>query len=133
MITYLLGKQSDVETPRQGVPVNAVILGSFGLVDQGEMDWKVLLLESGLAEKVGVLGLADLERVAKGYLGFLMNFFKNSKFMEGKAKNFVDFDEKVFGGEETREIVRHYHGEYLGLLRDEEYADIRRKYHIVTE
>lgn len=110
------------------VPFKARVLGSFCLIDQEETDWKVILLEETQAKQLGIWDFKDLQRLAPGYLKYILHFFKYSKIMEGKEMNRIEFDEKIFGVEESREILRDFHREYHCFLKDQTYADLRKQF-----
>ena len=127
----LLGKQGvpGLAGKTQGyTPFRAAVLGSFCLIDQGETDWKVILLEKDLADLLGIRSVGDLAELAPGYLRYVMSFFKNSKRMEGKGMNHIEFDERVFGLDETRQIIQDFHLEYKSFLVDSKYQQLREKY-----
>lgn len=111
------------------VPFDCVVLGSFCLIDQNETDWKMILLERDLAESSGILGIEALRKAAPGYVEYLIHCFKFMKYQEGKLVNHVEFNEKVFDGRETRDIIRHYHQEYADFLTLERNRGLRAQFH----
>lgn len=112
------------------LPFKARVLGSFCLIDQDETDWKVILLEESQANNLNIDNFKDLQRLAPGYLKYVLHFFKFSKIMEGKKMNHIEFGEKIFDVEESKEILREFHGEYLKFLNDRTYADLRKQFYV---
>lgn len=130
----LIGKQTRpdlTEVTQNFTPFKSKVLGSFCLIDQGETDWKIILCEEKTANALNLSSWQDLEIMAPGYLKFVMHFFKNSKALEGKKLNHIEFGEKIFDVEETKDIIQECHLKYLSFLNDDMYSELRKKYHIL--
>lgn len=68
--------------------VNPVkVLGSLELVDQGEVDHKILVISLDDEDADRIDSIADLERVKPGVLDRLVDWLKNYKLPEGKSQN----------------------------------------------
>ena len=64
-----------------------LVLGSLGLIDQGEMDWKILAIEVNEAKRVGVNSVEDYRRLFPGAIGEVREWFRTYKTLEGKKEN----------------------------------------------
>ena len=64
-----------------------LILGCLGLIDQGEIDWKVLALEVGEAKQMGVETLDDYEKRHPGRVADIREWFRTYKTLDGKPEN----------------------------------------------
>ena len=88
------------------------ILGILGMIDQDEMDWKVIAIneEDEMAEKVN--DIEDVRKYFKGLLESIFDFFENYKTVEGKGKNKFYFDgefkNKNFAIEVINEASKQY-------------------------
>ncbi|KAK2077229.1 hypothetical protein QBZ16_004863 [Prototheca wickerhamii] len=96
------------------VPVK--ILGAFALLDQTELDWKVIAIaaEDPLAEEVN--DILDVDRVMPGRLAEIREFYRTSKVPDGKPENSFGFDEKPLSREYTLGVVSQTHGFWLSLV-----------------
>ncbi|GAD93634.1 hypothetical protein NECHADRAFT_90528 [Paecilomyces variotii No. 5] len=81
------------------------VLGAFAIIDEGETDWKVLVMDvrEPLAAKVDDIG--DLEPYMPGYLETMKWWFKLYKVPEGKKEN----EGKIFGKDFAMELVKNCH------------------------
>jgi len=75
------------------VPVK--VLGVLGLIDEGETDWKVIVIDitDPLAGQLN--DVADVERYKPGYLTKAYEWFRDYKIPDGKPENKFAFDGKV--------------------------------------
>lgn len=130
-IIELLGFESRSSELLDGkVPFNCSVLGSFCLIDQNTTDWKMILLEHDLARTSGIKDIDSLRRIAPGYVEYLVYCFKFMKYQEGQMVNHIEFDEKIFDVEETKDIIKHYHQEYHDFLTLDLNLDLRVQFHI---
>lgn len=68
--------------------VNAVkVLGSLALVDQGEVDHKILVLATSDPDADRIHSVDDLKKIKPGVLEALIDWLKNYKLPEGKQVN----------------------------------------------
>ena len=129
-VLELLGYQNKSrEIINRRLPIESVVLGSFCLIDQNETDWKMILLERGLAEEHGVNDISALKLIAPGYVEYLIHCFKFMKYQEGHMVNHIEFDEKIFNGQDTLDIIKHYHQEFHDFLNLEHNKNLRIQFH----
>lgn len=98
------------------LPIEMEVLGALGLVDQGELDWKILCLDSAEARKLGVYTLADAQARFPERLNYVWDFFRVYKTLEGKPENVYLENGRFFDEAEARQIVRDSHREFQDLL-----------------
>ncbi|CEG44432.1 sulfate adenylyltransferase [Plasmopara halstedii] len=68
--------------------VNPVkILGGIELIDQGEVDHKIIVLSVADEDAENINNVDDLQRVKPGMLDALVDWLKNYKIPEGKSEN----------------------------------------------
>jgi inorganic pyrophosphatase len=88
---------------KAGDIIQVKLLGCFCLIDQGEVDWKIVVANiKSLHEN------KSLEESIK----HMMHWFKIFKTFEGKKENFLLDDEKFFNLKETNEVIESSHKEY---------------------
>ena len=92
------------------------IIGCFGLVDQGEMDWKILALEVNEAKTLGVHDVKSYENRYPGALHLIREWFRTIKTFDGKAENTFLANGNVIGREETLEIIKDCNNQYKSLM-----------------
>lgn len=82
-----------------------LVLGCLGLIDEGEIDWKVLALEVHEAQRLKVSNMADFEKLHPGRVDEVRNWFRMYKTLDGKPENQFKDDGRLFTKEETLQIV----------------------------
>ncbi len=92
-----------------GQIVKVNILGSFCLIDQGEIDWKILVIDS-TDEK------ATENTLCKDKLKEIQNWFKIYKTFEGKKENIILDNDRIFDRHETKKIIEENHKFYNELI-----------------
>lgn len=82
------------------------ILGSLALIDDGELDWKVIAIsvDDPLANEIH--GLDDVERKLPGILDATREWFRNYKIPAGKPANSFAFNEKYRGIDDTMATIK---------------------------
>ena len=113
---------------KMGEIVDVYILGSFCLIDQNEIDWKILAINREEAEK------DFLKYFEKCYDDFIfkyvkdiMKWFKIYKTFEGKTENIIHFNNKFFNIKDTEKIIIESNQDYI-KLKDKKFLDINIDY-----
>jgi inorganic pyrophosphatase len=98
-----------------GQILNVEILGSFCLIDQDEVDWKILVIDSG--------SKTNDKNFAEKYMNnnsekikSIMNWFKIYKIFEGKKENIIYGNDKIFNTKETLHIIEENRKFYDELI-----------------
>lgn len=75
------------------------VLGAFAIIDEGETDWKVLVVDARepLAAKVSDIG--NLELYMPGFLETMKWWFKMYKVPDGKKENEIALNGEILGKE----------------------------------
>lgn len=97
------------EVLESGSIVRVKILGSLALIDDGELDWKVVVVNVNdeLAKKVD--NLQDVEHHCPGLLDATRQWFRNYKIPDGKPANKFAFDGEYRLQEQTVDVVKENH------------------------
>lgn len=99
------------------------ILGSLALVDDGELDWKVIVVnvEDPLANEVSDIN--DVFEKCPGLLESTREWFRNYKLPDGKLQNKFAFNETYRDQQETIDVILQCHGAWLRLIKGETTAE----------
>jgi inorganic pyrophosphatase len=88
------------------------VLGSFCLLDQNEIDWKIFALNADIFSKEESENYFNNEK-NQIRIKEIMNWFKIYKTYEGKKENIILDNDKIFTRNETIEIIKENHIYYL--------------------
>ena len=88
------------------------VLGALCLIDQEELDWKVLCVRS-----TENLTISELE--SSGRLKAIREWFKSIKVYDGKKPNSFAFEERVLSVERTLQVIEENHHHYRKLIEGE--------------
>lgn len=113
------------------LPTEMVILGALGLVDLGELDWKILTLDVEEAKRLNIHNLGDALQKIPERLHYVRDFFQYYKTLEGKPENHYLENGRFFDQEEARDIVRDAHAEFGDLLTLEGLRETAAKFNLV--
>jgi inorganic pyrophosphatase len=99
-----------------GDVIKVTPVASFCLIDQEEVDWKVLVVNKNYLNLSKISARDYLQEFTdSGKLSILMNKFKIYKTLEGKKANTI-LDDKVFNIEQTYEIIEGSNKDYTKNL-----------------
>jgi inorganic pyrophosphatase len=93
------------------------VLGAFAMIDEGEVDWKVVAVARDDVDAGELHDIADVDRVHPGLLGRIHDWFRDYKIPDGKPANTFGFEGRPLARRETLELViaetrRAYDGAY---------------------
>jgi inorganic pyrophosphatase len=91
------------------------IIGSFCLIDQGEVDWKVLAVDkNSISLDDSKEYLRDSKNLNK--VKDIQHWFKVYKTYEGKKLNEIYDNDRIFNIEETKKVIEENHKFYMDLI-----------------
>eukprot|EP00928_Gymnodinium_smaydae_P056573 TRINITY_DN3993_c0_g3_i2.p1 TRINITY_DN3993_c0_g3~~TRINITY_DN3993_c0_g3_i2.p1 ORF type:complete len:282 (-),score=57.93 TRINITY_DN3993_c0_g3_i2:113-958(-) len=93
------------------------VLGALAMIDSGELDWKLITIDTQdvLAEKLN--DIADVDRVMPHTISGIREWFRWYKFPDGKPLNEFGLDEVPLGHAEALKVIQETH-EAWQRLRD---------------
>lgn len=113
----------DVGAPLLEVGQVAVckVLGIAGMIDEGEMDWKVIAINREDPKSALINTIQDLERIQPGKVQRILQWFKQYKVPDGKPLNTFAFDDEVKDADFAMRVVRqtHQHWRHLEDIKSE--------------
>ncbi|KAI5963510.1 PPA2 [Candida pseudojiufengensis] len=92
------------------------ILGSLALIDDGELDWKVIVIdiEDELSQYVN--DIEDVRKKCPGLLEATKQWFKDYKLADSKPENKFAFNGNYKSAKETIEIIQECHKSWQNLI-----------------
>ena len=95
------------------------ILGSLGLIDDGELDWKVIVIDVKDPIANSINSLADVEKKMPNLLNHTREWFRNYKVPQGKPRNEFAFNEKYLDVKETMLVIKKCNNSWNKLISGE--------------
>lgn len=98
------------------------ILGLLALVDDGELDWKVIVVDTAdpLAEQLQDIG--DVNKACPGLLAATRQWFRDYKLPDGKPCNEFALDGEYRNQQETMAVLVECHDAWKKLVQGESLA-----------
>lgn len=99
-----------------GEVIEVKVLGALALIDDGELDWKIIAInvKDPLASKL--TDIEDVNRTLPGLLDSTREWFRNYKVPTGKPKNEFGFDEQYKTAQESAEVIEECHESWQKLV-----------------
>jgi len=94
------------------------VLGILGLLDGGETDWKVIVMNSEEAKKKRINTLADLRSQQPGVLEAVRKFFTVYKVPAGKPENVFAYNGEVKDEALAVDVISYTHQAWKEMIRN---------------
>jgi len=91
---------------KPGDIIQVKLLGSFCLIDQNEVDWKIVVSNKEAESEV------SMEKINK-----TMRWFKIFKTFFGKKENTILDNDKFFSISDTLDVIEECHSDYMDLIK----------------
>jgi inorganic pyrophosphatase len=103
-----------VELSASALPVASIhairLLGIIALIDQGELDWKVLAIRCDLDEDGKQMHDEEQdEHILRSRVPGVLDWFRNYKIAEGKSENTFGFNETILDASFAARVVQETH------------------------
>jgi len=94
------------------------ILGTYAMIDEGETDWKVVVIDvhDPMASKLNDSG--DIEKLLPGKLAEVFTFLRDYKIPDNKPPNQFAFGGQLKDKKFAIQIIEETHKEWNGLIHD---------------
>lgn len=101
-----------------GEVYQAKVLGAFGLLDEGEADWKILVIDSKdeLADKLN--SVDDINCHFPGLLNYLLIWLRDYKLPDDKPQNQFAFEGRFLNAQEATSIIEKTHLSWQKLMKE---------------
>ncbi|KMV65185.1 inorganic pyrophosphatase [Encephalitozoon cuniculi EcunIII-L] len=107
-----------------GEVYQAKVLGSIALVDEGECDWKVVVIDVNDEKAKEINDIEDVRKVYEGLLEQTIFWFKNYKVPDGKPKNNFALDGKYMDKKFTVGIIKSAYENWCGMINSKSDTNI---------
>jgi inorganic pyrophosphatase len=103
------------EALAQGTVEPVKALGVLAMIDDGELDWKLIAIRTKdpLAEQLH--DIADVEAKCPGVISGIREWFRWYKTPDGKPLNAFGYDEKALDKKKAVEVIEETHGAWKKL------------------
>jgi len=103
--------------------VNAVkALGVLSMIDDGELDWKLIAIRCDDPLAAQLNDIADVERLLPGYVSGIREWLRWYKTPGGKPLNRFGHSEAALSRQEAEAVIEETHEHYLKLVAGEKVA-----------
>lgn len=102
-------------------------LGALAMIDDGELDWKIICIAADDPKAAEVNDVEDVERVIPGELEAIRVWFRDYKTPDGKPENKFGYNNRTQPRAFAIEVIEETHGYWKALTsgarkNDEELA-----------
>lgn len=109
----------------QVVPVK--VLGVMALIDDGETDWKLIVIRADDPLANTLNDIDDVETKLPGLLKATHEWFKIYKIPDGKPPNKFAFDGKAKGADFAKKIINETHDQWKEMIKKSDPGKLKLK------
>lgn len=92
------------------------VLGTYAMIDEGETDWKILVVDVRDPLAAQLNELSDIEKVMPGTLKTVFEFLRDYKIPDGKPANTFAYNDEAKDRAFALHICEETHGEWTALI-----------------
>ncbi|TMS21915.1 GTP-binding protein SAR1b [Larimichthys crocea] len=100
----------------RGEIIKVKVLGTLALIDEGETDWKVIVINTEDPEAAEFNNIDDVRRLKPGYLEATVDWFKRYKVPDGKPENQFAFNGEFKDRDFAIKTVKSTHEFWKALI-----------------
>jgi len=105
---------------KRGDVLEVKVLGTLAMIDDGEADWKMIVIDVNDPQAAQLNNLEDVERLMPGFLAATRDWFRIYKIPDGKPENKFAFDGEFQGSDFAVKILEETHVYWRQLVGLEE-------------
>jgi inorganic pyrophosphatase len=102
-------------TVEMGAVVPVKVLGALSMIDDGELDWKLICVRVDDPLAATLHGVEDVERLLPGTVSGIREWFRWYKTPDGKPINAFGHGERALDLSETMHVVEETHAQWAAL------------------
>jgi len=102
-------------THTQGEIVRVKVLGALAMIDDGELDWKIIAVAKDDPVEASLQDIGDVEEQLPGVVSGIREWFRWYKTPDGKPLNAFGFNEAPLGRSAAIEIIGETHAAWKRL------------------
>jgi len=95
------------------------VLGCLSMIDDGELDWKVIALNAADEHADAINDVGDIEKFYPGTVSGIREWFRWYKTPDDKPVNGFGHGERALNAAETKEVIKETNGFYKKLISGE--------------
>ena len=95
------------------------VLGCLSMLDDGELDWKVIVIAQGDVHFDDINDIDDIDKCYPGTVSGIREWFRWYKTPDGKPVNAFGHGERALGAAEAKAVIAETHDHYRALLAGE--------------
>lgn len=99
-----------------GEVYQAKILGSIAMVDEGECDWKIVVIDVRDENADKLNDIEDVRNICRGLLEQTIAWFRDYKVPDGKGRNEFALNGEYKDKKFTVDVVRRAHESWCGMV-----------------
>jgi inorganic pyrophosphatase len=92
------------------------ILGTYAMIDEGETDWKILVVDVRDPLAAQLNDLADIEKILPGTLKTTFEFLRDYKIPDGKPANTFAYNNEAKDRAFALQVAEETHQEWVSLI-----------------
>ncbi|ODV61024.1 inorganic pyrophosphatase [Ascoidea rubescens DSM 1968] len=92
------------------------VLGALALIDDGEIDWKIISINCNDPLSKHLSDINDINKIMPNYLNHLKNWFKNYKKPMNKPENKFAFNGEYLNSDKAIEIISKCYSNWQQLI-----------------
>ncbi|XP_072880688.1 inorganic pyrophosphatase-like isoform X1 [Hemitrygon akajei] len=99
-----------------GDVIQIKVLGALALIDEGEMDWKIIAINKEDPDAQMINDIDDVRRYKPGYLEATVNWFKLYKIPDGKPENQLGFNGEFKDRDFALGVIESTHQSWCSII-----------------
>ncbi|XP_041640484.1 inorganic pyrophosphatase 2, mitochondrial isoform X2 [Cheilinus undulatus] len=100
-----------------GQVIQVKVLGVLAMIDEGEMDWKVIAINSEDPDAKSLNNIDDVRRSRPGHLEATVDWFRKYKVPDGKPENQFGFNGQFKDKDFAVKIIKSTHEHWRALVQ----------------
>lgn len=104
------------ESISMGEVTNLKVISVVGMIDEGETDWKVIGINTQHPLAAQLNSVEDIDKYLPGVRDTIIDWFRMYKTTDGKPENSFYNDGEFLGPDETLEVIKECHFNWMNLL-----------------
>ena len=110
------GANDPVDAVEMGSFTPVKVLGCLSMIDDGELDWKVIAINAGDEHASKINDVGDIEKFYPGTVSGIREWFRWYKTPDGKPINGFGHGERALSAAEAADVIGQTHEHYLNLM-----------------
>ncbi|XP_044045041.1 inorganic pyrophosphatase 2, mitochondrial isoform X2 [Siniperca chuatsi] len=100
-----------------GQVIQVKVLGILAMIDEGEMDWKVIAINAEDPDAKNLNNIEDVRKSRPGHLEATVDWFRKYKVPDGKPENQFGFNGQFRDKDLAAEIIKSTHEHWRALVQ----------------